>query len=207
MREEWPGFFERVPRVVVHDPLSDLLGSPVGGIVEYRYQDAVRLAGHSCPAVASAWLLVLRGLAALYGDDLPQRGGVAVGFPTAVTFGTTGVTASVTGLVTGAAAEGGFSGIRGTFGKRRGLMTFGTGLDGHLSMRRLDTGRGVLLGIASEALPPADPEQRQLLDVALTDPQDVQARTRFQQLWVARVERMLTDEAIRANLVTVVEWE
>jgi len=34
---------------VLRDPLAELLGAAEGGIVEYRYADAVKLAGHSCP--------------------------------------------------------------------------------------------------------------------------------------------------------------
>ena len=53
----FPAFFEQVPGITVHDPLADLLGAAQGGLVHYGYADAVRLAGHSCPTVASAYWL------------------------------------------------------------------------------------------------------------------------------------------------------
>lgn len=84
-----PGFFARVPRLRVHDPLAELLGSAEGGVFEYGYEDAVRLAGHSCPVVASAYWLTLRALQVLYPAGLPQRGGVRVEFQTAARSGST----------------------------------------------------------------------------------------------------------------------
>mgnify|MGYP000151968505 CR=1 FL=1 len=76
--EALPDFFAAVPAIVVADPLAALLGAAAGGRLEYRYADAVRLAGHSCPTVAGAWLMARKALAHLYADDLPQRGGLQV---------------------------------------------------------------------------------------------------------------------------------
>ncbi len=49
-----PDFFDEVPRISLYDPLAEFLGATEGGILEYGYFDAVRLAGHSCPTVALA---------------------------------------------------------------------------------------------------------------------------------------------------------
>jgi hypothetical protein len=68
----FPAFFEQVPGITVHDPLADLLGAAQGGLVHYGYADAVRLAGHSCPTVASAYWLGVRALRALYGEAVPS---------------------------------------------------------------------------------------------------------------------------------------
>ncbi len=46
-----PAFFEEVPEIAVRDPLAALLGAAEHGRIEYSYADAVKLAGHSCPAV------------------------------------------------------------------------------------------------------------------------------------------------------------
>ena len=53
--ERFPAFFDQVPRLVVRDPLADFLGAAEGGVLDYGYADAVRMAGHSCPTVASAY--------------------------------------------------------------------------------------------------------------------------------------------------------
>ena len=73
-----PAFYSHAPRVLVRDPLAELLGAADGGLIEYGYADAVRLAGHSCPTVAGAYLMARAGLRTLYPDTLPERGGVVV---------------------------------------------------------------------------------------------------------------------------------
>ena len=100
-----PAFFETVPPIVMYDPLAELLGAAAGGIVEYRYVDAVRLAGHSCPTVAGAWLMTAKALRRLYGDGLPQRGAVRVEVRQRQDEGVAGVIGNVAGLVTGAAGD------------------------------------------------------------------------------------------------------
>lgn len=52
-----PAFYEQVAPVVLHDALAQTLGATLDGLIEYRYLDAVKLAGHSCPTVAGAWLM------------------------------------------------------------------------------------------------------------------------------------------------------
>lgn len=61
---QFPDFFEAAPRITVRDPLARFLGAAEDGIIEYRYADAVRLAGHSCPTVASAYLMTRAALGA-----------------------------------------------------------------------------------------------------------------------------------------------
>ena len=62
----FPDFYEQAPVVRTHDPFAAMLGAASGGVLEYHYLDAVRLAGHSCPTVAGAFLIGRAGLAALY---------------------------------------------------------------------------------------------------------------------------------------------
>jgi len=110
--EAFPGFFEAAPRIVLHDPLADFLGAACEGVLEYRYADVVRLAGHSCPTVASAFLMARAALAALYGDALPERGAVCVELRDPGTEGVTGVVANVLSCSTGATVDTGFQGPR-----------------------------------------------------------------------------------------------
>lgn len=69
-----PTFFDAVPAITVADPLAEALGAADGGLIEYRYLDAVKLAGHSCPTVAGAWLMTRAALARLYPGQSPRRG-------------------------------------------------------------------------------------------------------------------------------------
>ena len=61
----FPEFFQLVPSITLRDKLADTLGAATDGVIEYHYSDAVKLAGHSCPTVAGAWLMASRALAAL----------------------------------------------------------------------------------------------------------------------------------------------
>ena len=125
----FPEFFARVPAVTLRDPLAELLGAAEGGLIEYRFADAVKLTGHSCPTVAGAWLMTVRALRALYGDEIPERGNVAVALRESLDSGVAGVIGSVAGLLTGAAGAGGFKGLGGRH-SRRNLLQFGVAGNG-----------------------------------------------------------------------------
>jgi hypothetical protein len=69
-----PAFFDDVATIVLRDPLAELLGAAEGGIVEYGYAEAVKLAGHSCPTVAGAWLMNRRTQLCGSSWSFPPRG-------------------------------------------------------------------------------------------------------------------------------------
>ena len=96
----FPAFFGDAAVVRLRDPLAGFLGAARGGEMEYRYADAVRLAGHSCPTVASAFLLARAALAALWPGELPERGAVRVEFANPAHEGVTGVIANIASLLT-----------------------------------------------------------------------------------------------------------
>ncbi|CAM07733.1 TPA: hypothetical protein WJK96_000862 [Neisseria meningitidis] len=155
-QERFPSFFNQAPTITVRDPLAAFLGAAENGILTYRYADAVRLCGHSCPTVAGAYLMVIKGLKALYGEELPERGGIEAAMQGVRDEGTVGVTASVVQLLTGAAPETGFGGIgmQGRFA-RRNLLSFGAGeINGTLTLRRKDNGAKPL---PSASTPPCNP--------------------------------------------------
>lgn len=202
----FPTFFEDVPRVTLVDPLASLLGTSSAGQLSYGYDDAVRLAGHSCPAVAGAWLMVVAGLAWLYDDELPVRGDLDVLMRDARDQGTTGVLASVATLVTGAAAETGFPGI-GPQARhaRRGLLSFEAAIDGTMAIRRRDTGAGVILDLDTR-LVPHDPAMQALMPRVLADEASADEAAHFAALWQERVRRILIDHADDPRLVHVYDW-
>ena len=113
-----PAFFDQVPSIVLYDALAQTLGAVQDGLIEYRYLDAVKLAGHSCPTVASAYWLTYRALGTLYRGELPERGGIRVEFREDRTFGVTGVMANIVSLLTGATSDTGFKGLAGRFDRR-----------------------------------------------------------------------------------------
>ncbi len=201
---DFPAFFDEAPAIRLRDPLAGFLGLGDGEIA-YRYHDAVRLCGHSCPVVAGAWLMVLAGLDWLYGDDLPERGGIEVHMRDAAGQGTTGVTASVATLVTGAAGEGGFHGIgAGHLFARRGLLRFEAPIDGVMALRRCDTGAGVVVDIDTGHVP-HDPAIADLMPRAVGGRADAAELARFAALFQDRVRRML-QAADDPKLIHLYDW-
>lgn len=197
-----PALFDAVPAIVVVDPLAESLGAAEGGVVEYRYRDAVKLAGHSCPTVAGAWLMTRTALAHLYPDGAPQRGGMRVELQQTVDEGVAGVIASVAGLITGAANEGGFKGLAGRFG-RQGLLRFGVPMTGEIRFTRLDTGRSVEVAHRPQAVPrPAG--LMDLMRDALAPQADSAKRQAFAEAWQGWVQTILLDHADDPALVTVI---
>ena len=183
-------FFDRVPRIVFHDPLADFLGAAREGRLEYGYGDAVRFAGHSCPTVAMAYALTVKGVRALFGDDLPERGALRASFPQAAADGVTGVVSGVVGYLTGATETTGFKGIGGRF-VRHGLMRFESPAAGAFRLARVDGGE-VSLAAQLERVP-APVHMRELLARCLANEASAAERDEFKALWQGRVRRLLVD--------------
>lgn len=205
-QERLPEFFDRAPTLTVQDPLAAFLGAAENGILTYRYADAVRLCGHSCPTVAGAYLMVIKGLKALYGEELPERGGIEAAMQGTRDEGTVGVTASVVQLLTGAAPETGFGGIgmQGRFA-RRNLLSFGAGeINGTLTLRRKDSGKTVAVSL-NAALQPFAPQIRDIMPKAVGGSASAKELERFGQLWQARVKAFLTESADDPQFVIVRE--
>lgn len=186
---ESPAFFKRIPDITLIDPLADFLGAAEGGLVRYGYIDAVKLAGHSCPTVASAYWLGVRALQQLYPDAVPQRGSVAVDLRQTLESGTTGVVANVLGQLTGAASNGGFAGIGGRF-VRRDLMRFAVDIPSEIRFTRTDTGQAVLAQCHVEKVH-GDPRTVPLMKACLSGTATAAQRQEFGQLWQVRVEQLL----------------
>lgn len=205
-QERLPEFFDRAPTLTVQDPLAAFLGAAENGILTYRYADAVRLCGHSCPTVVGAYLMVIKGLKALYGEELPERGGIEAAMQGTRDEGTVGVTASVVQLLTGAAPETGFGGIgmQGRFA-RRNLLSFGAGeINGTLTLRRKDNGKTVAVSL-NAALQPFAPQMRDIMPKAVGGSASAKELERFGQLWQARVKAFLTESADDPQFVIVRE--
>lgn len=203
---DFPEFFAQAPTITLRDPLAVFLGASASGVITYRYADAVKLAGHSCPTVAGAYLMVRKGLAYLYGDDMPERGGIEVYMRDARDQGTTGVIATVATLITGAAPETGFGGIGagGRFG-RRDLLRFDAPIAGLIALRRRDNGRGVVLDLDTAVVPPHR-DMAPLFGKAAAGLADEAEQVRFGTLWQERVARMLLDHVDDERLIQVADW-
>jgi hypothetical protein len=197
-----PSFYNDAPKITLYDPLAEFLGAAEKGIIEYNYLDAVKLAGHSCPTVAGAYLTTRKALASLYGDELPVRGAIQVAFRDGQADGVTGVIANVVGLLTGAAQSGGFKGIGGKF-DRRNLLHFNAGITGEIRFTRLDTGIHVETTYHPEWVS-SSPGMKELMQKAMMGIADAEELNRFGLLWQDRVKRILIDHADNAEIISAI---
>jgi hypothetical protein len=198
---QYPAFFDQVRTIVLYDPLAEFLGAATDGRIEYRYRDAVKLAGHSCPTVAGAYLMTLKALDALYPGTTPERGAVSVHVRGEMEFGVTGVIANVVGLLTGATQQNGFKGIAGRF-DRRNLLFFDRDLDMDLRFERVDTGASVAVIYRAE-LVPASARLKALIGKLGTTGLGAAEQGEFGDEWQKRVRRILIDEADNPALLMV----
>lgn len=190
----FPDFFSAAPVIRMRDPLAGFLGASHDGLIDYRYEDAVRLAGHSCPTVASAFLMTRAALAALYSDTLPVRGEIRVGLADAHDAGVAGVIASIATLVTGATADTGFRGLAGQFNRRDRLFFAQPLKQGSLRFTRLDSDKVVEVS-ADLSRVPGNPRMGELMPLCLSGTADTAQRQEFQTLWQDRVRLLLLTHA------------
>ncbi len=208
----YPDFFNAVPSITLYDPLAEFLGAAEGGLIEYRYLDAVKLAGHSCPTVAAAYTLTRRALLALYPGETPERGGVKVSFRDSATAGVTGVMAAVATLLTGATVDTGFKGLAGRFDRRQ-LLAFGADLACDIRYTRVDNGAAVEAR-ADLSRVPACPAMGPLMQKCLSGAATSAEAAEFRRLWQERVRSVLLDhgeddEVFRLEMVPgriTAEW-
>jgi len=136
-------FFDEIPTITLYDDLSQFLGVNDDGIIELSYIDIVKTAGHSCATVAGAYLVALKGLEALYEDEVAKRGNIKVEIKKAPTEDNAGVVGCVLSNITGATTDYGFGGIPTGKYNRRGTLFLGADIKCDVRLTRLDTDKSV----------------------------------------------------------------
>ena len=187
----YPDFFDAVPKISLYDPLAEFLGAAEDGILQYGYFDAVRLAGHSCPTVASAYWSTCKALAFLYPGTTPVRGDIRVEFSQDSTSGVAGVIANVVSMLTGAMSDNGFKGIGGRFDRRNRLF-FAVEMPGEIRFTRLDTKQAVSVAANLQRVP-ASPRLPMLMANCMADIATREEAAEFRELWQARVRSILLE--------------
>lgn len=201
----FPSFYDQAPAIRMYDPLAAFLGACDDGMIEYHYVDAVRLAGHSCPTVAGAYLMARAALQALYPQQAAQRGGISVQMPAPENEGTTGVIAQVLTLITGAAAANGFKGIGGRFARNE-LLAFAA-IDASpeaVVFRRNDADATVTVELDVSPVP-VEPSLPQLIGPAMQGTASAEELAEFQRGWQARVQRLLLEHADDPRVLKVTQ--
>jgi len=187
----YPKFYDEVAPIVTYDPLAETLGAVEAGRIEYRYLDMVKLAGHSCPTVAGAWLMTKVGLNKLYGDDLPVRGNIKIEMKEALDEGVAGVIAGCIALVTGSGNEGGFKGLGGKMARNDRLF-FGVEMGADVRLTRLDNAAHVELDY-NPSIVPGSPEMQPLMQKIMQGMASAEEKARFGELWQERVRKILLE--------------
>jgi hypothetical protein len=198
---QYPDFYNKVPTIKLYDPLSEFLGAFEDGKLEISYLECVKLAGHSCPTVAGAYLMAKLGLQALYPDTLPERESIKVEMHDTEISGVTGVIANVIGFIVGANGVGGFKGIQGHF-SRDNLLSFDVPMQGEVKLTRLDTQESVTLRYDSSSIP-ADPMMQPLMGKSLKNMASEEEKKAFGVLWQKRVEAILLSTDKHPQLITI----
>ncbi len=201
-------FFDEVETIKVRDPLAYILGAQKEGEpFVFTYKDAVKLAGHSCPAVSGAYKLTAKALKALYGDEIPVRSQIRVLVKGGATDLAYGPQAQVISLITGAAGITGFKGLGGRYGRFDKLrfdsqdFQFGTFI-----FQREDTGKAVSIVYNPQALPPDD-ELGELMPLVMQDKATDEEKEKFFSLWQGKVRKILLEDEKYPGLFTVEELE
>jgi hypothetical protein len=197
---------------MMRDPFLELLGQ-TENLIPYTYEEAVKLAGHSCGAVAGAWTITRRALEALYPSETPQRGKIVIEAPGAEDEWIVGVFGEVMTYVTGASPRTGFPG--GPFGKgfnRRNLLNY-KAEPAHTPpakmvwvFRRTDTGAqvGVQYDL-SMIQPPGTPERDKMAaKLARGEATPEEARD-WVEYWNARVRFIFENADTLKGLFTVTD--
>lgn len=198
-----PDFFNDVTPIIMRDPLAEVLGAVDKGLIEYTYTDVVKLAGHACPTVAGAYLMLEKGLNTLYGDDTPIRGEIKVFVKGTLGEGVVGVISNVASMITGATTIGGFHGLAGHF-DRRDLLFFVADMTSDMILERVDTGARVELSY-DPSFVVADERMGELLVRIASGSADADDRELFGTLWQDRVRRILIECKSDSRLVRCIQ--
>ncbi len=181
----YPKFYDEIEKIEITDGLSDILGAFEDGMIEFSYLDVVKSAGHSCPTVAGAYLMLKEGLKRF---DTPKRGEINVYLKDDISEGTTGVISNVIAQVTGATSKSGFHGLAGSY-DRRGLMHFNADITS--SMRLVErSGKTVDIEYNPNAIAP-NPSMSPLMQKTVSKSATNEEKKEFGELWQERVERIL----------------
>ena len=197
-------FYEDAEPITLKEPLAEFLGAlDEGQELEFTYTDAVKLAGHSCPAMSGAFKITEKALKILYGKEIPVRGEISVKVLGSVDNGANGPISQVISLITGAASQTGFAGLGQRFGRKDKLIFDEKNEEPNsFIFTRDDTGKSVKVTYHPELLP-QDSELPQLFTKCMVDTATEKQKEEFKEKWQKRVKAVLFEET--KDLFTVKE--
>ena len=183
----YPQFFNKIPTIKLQDDLASFLGAFEDVIIEFSYLDIVKSAGHSCPTVLGAYLMTLKGLEALYENEIPKRGEIIVEFSESQITGVAGAIGNVIMNITGAATTNGFKGLAGKY-DRNHLMKFEQDINGaNVRFTRTDSHKSVEVFYNPSSVKPHE-DLNFLMQKSLQGNATNDEKIEFGKLWQKRVE-------------------
>ena len=190
-------FFDQVESIKMKDPLAVALGAmDKDEPFVYRFEDAVKTAGHSCPAVSGAYRLTQTALKHLYGNEIPVRGNIKVTFRGGIDYRVNGPISQVVTLITGAAGDNGFHGLGGGRFNRHNLLTFDANSEAPAGaicsaiFERIDNGKSVEVSYNNSMLP-GNPKMGELMPLAVSGTGTDEQIKEFGELWHERIKLVL----------------
>ncbi|MBL0721740.1 MAG: hypothetical protein JJV88_04085 [Sulfurovum sp.] len=196
----YPSFFNEVESIKVQDKLSSFLGAFDNGIYDIGYLDCVKLAGHSCPTVAGAYLMAREALKELYPNgEIIQRGNLKVEMRDEKSNGVTGVIATAISFITGASDDAGFKGIGGNM-SRNNLLSYGASILKEVRLTRLDNNQSVEVNYNPSSVMPS-PNMQPLMGKMMKNMASEDEKIEFGKLWQDRVEKILLADS--STLITI----
>ena len=189
-------FYDEVEPIKLKDPLAVFLGA-INENEEFifTYEDAVKLAGHSCPAVSGAYKATQKALSALYGSEIPIRGGISVKVLGSIDNGANGPISQVISLITGAAPETGFAGLGNSFVRKNKLIFDEKNEEANAFVfTRDDNGKSVKVTYYPENVP-GDEDMHNLFTKCIVGTANDKQKEKFKEMWQKRVRCVLFEEA------------
>ena len=188
-------FYDEVEPIKLKDPLAVFLGAiDENEEFVFTYEDAVKLAGHSCPAVSGAYKVTEKALKALYGSEIPMRGGISVKILGSMDNGANGPISQVISLITGAAPETGFAGLGNSFVRKNKLIFDEKDEEANAFVfTRDDNGKSVKVTYHPENVP-ADQDMHELFTKSIVGTANEKQKEKFKEMWQKRVRCVLFEE-------------
>ncbi len=199
---EFPDFFKEIVSIRLRDELSLVLGSSDGEI-EFTYTEIVKIAGHSCPTVAGAYLMTYKGLKELYSEgEIPLRGEIKVEFRDDKKDNVIGVYANVISSILGSNDEGGFKGIGNKY-SRNNLISFNNNIEGLVRFTRLDNNKSIEISYNPNIIPMEDWMKKLFHKLASSSLSESEL-SKFKKGWQDRVKKIAIDNLNNPNLIKII---
>lgn len=201
MHTKWKqDFYANIPPIAMRDPLASVLGAVADDApIHYHYTDCIKVAGHACASVSSAFQMTKLALKELYGDAIPVRGDIEVVYFGERDQGANGPIGQVIQFLTGAATETGFHGLGGRYARAdRFVFSDDDGNHAGITVRykRSDTGAAVEVAANPGALPltPAEEEGAQYMPKVVRGTATAEEREKFYLYWQGKNRKILLEE-------------